>query len=132
MEKDPEDVRYNFIRWLTNGIGTAIGPSRVNPQTGEILDADVVLTDGWIRAYWFQYNNLLPQVAIEGFGPETLAWLDENPQWDPRVQMAAPEQREYIIAQREARGPLPYGGHPAMHAPSTARHSTRRCASRGP
>lgn len=114
MEKDPEDVRYNFIRWLTNGIGTAIGPSRVNPQTGEILDADVVLTDGWIRAYWFQYNDLLPQVAIEGFGPETLAWLDENPQWDPRVQMAAPEQREYIIAQREARGALPYGGHPAM------------------
>ncbi|MFI4917086.1 MAG: zinc-dependent metalloprotease [Phycisphaerales bacterium JB060] len=114
MEKDPEDVRYNFIRWLTNGIGTAIGPSRVNPETGEILDADVVLTDGWIRAYWFQYNDLLPQVAIEGFGPETLAWLDKNPQWDPRVQMAAPEQRDYLIAQREARGPLPYGGHPAM------------------
>ncbi len=114
MDKDPEDVRYNFIRWLTNGIGTAIGPSRVNPETGEILDADVVLTDGWIRAYWFQYNDLLPQVAMEGFGPETLAWLDENPQWDPRVQMAAPEQRDFIIAQREARGPLPYGGHPAM------------------
>ncbi len=114
MEKDPEDVRYNFIRWLTNGIGTAIGPSRVNPETGEILDADVVLTDGWIRAYWFQYNDLLPQVAMEGFGPETLAWLDENPQWDPRVQMAAPEQRDFIIAQREARGPLPFGGHPAM------------------
>jgi hypothetical protein len=114
MEKDPEDVRYNFIRWLTNGIGTAIGPSRVNPETGEILDADVVLTDGWIRAYWFQYNDLLPQVAIEGFGPETLAWLDENPQWDPRVQMAPPEQRDFIVAQREARGPLPYGGHPAM------------------
>jgi hypothetical protein len=51
---------------------------------------------------------------MEGFGPETLAWLDENPQWDPRVQMAAPEQREFIIAQREARGALPYGGHPAM------------------
>lgn len=114
MEKDPEDVRYNFIRWLTNGIGTAIGPSRVNPETGEILDADVVLTDGWIRAYWFRYNDLLPEVAMEGFGPETLAWLDENPQWDPRVQMAAPEQRDFIIAQREARGPLPYGGHPAM------------------
>jgi hypothetical protein len=29
MEKDPEDVRYNFVRWLNNDIGTAIGPSRV-------------------------------------------------------------------------------------------------------
>ena len=25
MEKDPEDVRYNFIRWLNNDISTAIG-----------------------------------------------------------------------------------------------------------
>jgi hypothetical protein len=50
MDKDPEDVRYNFIRWLNNDISTAIGPSRANPLTGQILDADVVLTDGWIRA----------------------------------------------------------------------------------
>ena len=114
MEKDPEDVRYNFIRWLTNGIGTAIGPSRVNPETGEILDADVVLTDGWIRAYWFQYNDLLPEVAMEGFGPETYAWLSANPDWDPRVLLAPPERRDFIIAQRAAQGPMPYGGHPAM------------------
>ncbi|MEM9701263.1 MAG: DUF5117 domain-containing protein, partial [Planctomycetota bacterium] len=26
MDKDPEDVRYNFVRWLNNDIGTAIGP----------------------------------------------------------------------------------------------------------
>jgi len=116
MEKDPEDVRYNFIRWLTNGIGTAIGPSRVNPETGEILDADVVLTDGWIRAYWFRYNELLPDVAMEGFGPETLAWLDSNPQWDPRIQLAPPAQREYLVAQREERGAQAFGGHPAMQA----------------
>lgn len=46
MEKDPEDVRYNFIRWLNNNVGTAIGPSRVDPLTGQILDADIILTDG--------------------------------------------------------------------------------------
>ncbi|MEK7994664.1 MAG: DUF5117 domain-containing protein [Planctomycetota bacterium] len=51
MEKDPEDVRYNFIRWLSNNMGLAIGPSRVHPETGQILDADVILTDGWIR-HW--------------------------------------------------------------------------------
>ena len=47
MDKDPEDVRFNFIRWLNNDISTAIGPSRVHPETGQILDADIVLTDGW-------------------------------------------------------------------------------------
>jgi hypothetical protein len=31
MDKDPEDVRYNFIRWLNNDVSTAIGPSRVHP-----------------------------------------------------------------------------------------------------
>ena len=37
MDKDPEDVRYNFIRWLNNDVATAIGPSRIDPTTGEIL-----------------------------------------------------------------------------------------------
>ena len=113
MEKDPEDVRYNFIRWLNNDIGTAIGPSRVNPMTGEILDADIVLTDGWIRAFWKDYFQELPKIALEGFSPETLAWLDLNPQWDPRIRMAPPADRDLLIAQRAMRGPQALGGHPA-------------------
>ena len=62
MELDPEDVRYNFIRWLNNDIGTAIGPSRVNPMTGEILDADIILTDGWIRHFDVQFNRIMPKL----------------------------------------------------------------------
>ena len=69
MEKDPEDARYNFVRWLNNDVGTAIGPSRVNPLTGQILDADIILTDGWIRHYWKQFNDVLPEIAMEGFCP---------------------------------------------------------------
>ncbi len=76
MEKDPEDVRYNFIRWLNNDVGTAIGPSRVHPSTGEILDADVILTDGWIRHFNFNYEDLMPKLAMEGAsaGDARLAW----------------------------------------------------------
>ncbi len=40
---DPEDIRYNTIRWSPANLGFAIGPSRVNPMTGEILDADIVI-----------------------------------------------------------------------------------------
>lgn len=119
MEKDPEDVRYNFIRWLSNDIGTAIGPSRVNPETGQILDADVVLTDGWIRHFWYQYNELLPDVAMESFTPETLAWLNRNPEWDPRLRLAPPAQRDYLFAQRASGGILPYGGHAIAAADPT-------------
>ncbi len=119
MDKDPEDRRYNFVRWLSNDIGTAIGPSRVDPRTGQILDADVVLTDGWIRAFWFRFNELMPQLAMEGMSPETLSWLNQHPSWDPRVRLAAPEDRDYMLAQRARRGVLPYGGHAAAAADPT-------------
>lgn len=112
MDKDPEDVRYNFVRWLSNDQGTAIGPSRVNPNTGEILDADIILTDGWIRHFWVQFNEVMPELAMEGFTPETMSWLDKNPQWDPRVRLADPAKRDSILAQRARRGVLAYGGHP--------------------
>ena len=111
MEKDPEDARYNFIRWLNNDVGTAIGPSRVNPLTGQILDADIIMTDGWIRHYWKQFNEILPEIAMEGFAPETLAWLKDHPDWDPRVRLAHPSQRGSIRAQLAALGAEAYGGH---------------------
>lgn len=103
MDKDPEDVRYNFIRWLNNDISTAIGPHRANPLTGQILDADVVLTDGWIRAYWGWYNEQAPEMAIEGMSAETLTWLEKYPQWDPRLLLSSPQQREKILAARNLR-----------------------------
>jgi hypothetical protein len=110
MEKDPEDVRYNFIRWLNNNAGTAIGPSRVNPLTGEILDADIVLTDGWIRHFWRQYNEVLPQLAMEGYSPETLSWLKRHPNWDPRLRLAPPAARQEIMERIMKDGPEVHAG----------------------
>ncbi len=103
MDKDPEDVRYNFIRWISNDIATAIGPSRVNPMTGEILDADVVLTDGWIRVFTYRWEDMLSNLATEGLGPDTLAWLEENPSWDPRLRLATPAGRDQIMNERRMR-----------------------------
>lgn len=118
MDKDPEDVQYNFVRWLNNDVGTAIGPSRVHPLTGQILDADIILTDGWIRHYRKQFSETLPKIAMEGYGPDTLAWLAEHPEWDPRIRLAPPSMRQVIgrkIAQSAA---LPYAGHPLFSANS--------------
>lgn len=108
MEKDPEDVRYNFIRWLNNDVGTAIGPSRVHPSTGQILDADIVLTDGWIRHFNFNYEDLMPKLAMEGFSPETLSWLSQHPRWDPRIRLSPPEKANYLRAEfaRQAQQPM--------------------------
>ena len=99
MDKDPEDVRYNFVRWLNNNISTAIGPSRVNPKTGEILDADIILTDGWIRTFNYQFANIMPKLLLEGASEEELAWYVQHPNWDPRVRMANPSEREFVMQQ---------------------------------
>ncbi len=115
MEKDPEDVRYNFIRWLSNNMGLAIGPSRVHPETGQILDADVILTDGWIRHWWTTYHEIMPEIAMEGINPETLAWLQDHPNWDPRVRLTPPAQREFVKQELASLGHQPYGGHPMTH-----------------
>jgi len=118
MEKDPEDVRYNFIRWLSNNVGVAIGPSRIHPETGQILDADVILTDGWIRHFWTTYKEIMPEIAMEGMGPETLAWLQDHPNWDPRIRLAPPAQRGHLREELAKQGHLPYGGHPITRVDS--------------
>jgi len=112
MDLDPEDVQYNFIRWLNNDVGTAIGPSRVHPMTGEILDADVVLTDGWIRHFNFQFHDMMPELAMEGMSTETLAWLGSHPNWDPRVRLAPADNRSHLQSLYAMQSQMPYAGHP--------------------
>jgi hypothetical protein len=54
---DPEDVRYNTFRWITAGAGFAMGPSRVNPMTGQILDADIIFDADFLQSWKHQYET---------------------------------------------------------------------------
>ncbi|MBN2021207.1 MAG: zinc-dependent metalloprotease [Pirellulales bacterium] len=54
---DPEDINYNTFRWITAGVKFAQGPSRVNPTTGQILDADVIFD-----ADFFDYPRNLIEI----------------------------------------------------------------------
>ena len=42
---DPADIRYNVIRWVASAQPSygAIGPSFVNPRTGQILGSDIIV-----------------------------------------------------------------------------------------
>jgi hypothetical protein len=62
---DPEDMNYNTFRWITTGAGFAMGPSRANPLTGEILDADIIFDADMVRM-WKQEAKLLTAPGSAG------------------------------------------------------------------
>ena len=58
-EWDPEDATKNTIRWTAAyNMGFAIGPSRVNPLTGEILDADILIDANFVRYFEQNYRMM--------------------------------------------------------------------------
>jgi len=68
---DPEDVNYNTFRWITAGASFAMGPSRVNPRTGQILDADIIFDADFLRFWRREYETFTPQsiALLTGAGP---------------------------------------------------------------
>ncbi|KAF3885129.1 MULTISPECIES: zinc-dependent metalloprotease [Nostocales] len=59
-EWHPADVRYNTIRWFNSlDAGFARGPVRVNPFTGEILDADIIVDASMVRSIQQEYRALM-------------------------------------------------------------------------
>jgi hypothetical protein len=63
-----EDIRYATLRWNTSdepGYG-AIGPSVVDPRTGEVLDADILFEANMLLGDKEQYREMVePRTAID-------------------------------------------------------------------
>jgi hypothetical protein len=75
---DPADVRYNTIRWSNSFESwfAAIGPNRVNPLTGQILDADIIVDGSVVRSMKQGFRTFVePRSATE----KSLLWrIAEN------------------------------------------------------
>jgi hypothetical protein len=86
---DPEDVRYSTIRWITSSEPSfgAIGPSRVDPRTGEILDADILFEASIVQRRWRIYRDLVggPSAIAEGVVPQ----LHDSPFLEPEYRCDA-------------------------------------------
>lgn len=83
---DPEDARYNFIRWIVTGRPFAMGPSRADPRTGQILDADIIFDDSMLRLQVDDFDVFGPKGTASQNGPELLQFIDENPSFAPMGQ----------------------------------------------
>lgn len=78
------DIRYNVLRWTSSPEPPfgGYGPSFVNPRTGEILGADIMLE--WI----FITNRLRSQRVFDKAGLEWLMELDAQDYQDPHACQA--------------------------------------------
>ncbi len=67
-DADPDDIRFPTLRWNTSEQAgySAIGPSTVDPRTGEILDANQLYEAQMILGFRSGWRNLVdPQTAFE-------------------------------------------------------------------
>ncbi len=61
---DPADVRYNTIRWFVQpGSAYAVGPSRANPFTGELYDADIRVSADFVKAFYREFDEFVTPVT---------------------------------------------------------------------
>jgi hypothetical protein len=80
VDWDPADIRYNVIRWVSSAQPTygAIGPSFVNPKTGQIIGADITIE-------WF--SGSASPILDELFKGSTATGNLQYPGMDPQHEV---------------------------------------------
>jgi len=72
-----EDIRYSTVRWTAaHQMGYAIGPSQTDPRTGEILNADILISSSFVSGWQQTYSRLTPDAHPNG---EAAAHLPVQP-----------------------------------------------------
>ena len=73
---DPADVRYNTVRWIVQpGSGYAVGPSRANPYTGQLYDADIRISADFVRGFYREFDEFVGPVTKEELSD---LWSENN------------------------------------------------------
>jgi Met-zincin len=86
---DAADVRFASLRWIVApNAGFAQGPSRIDPYTGQIFDADIRFSADMLRGVRREYDELVGPVALPSaaaLAPETAAMLRTLSGWTPTL-----------------------------------------------
>ena len=60
-----EDARYSTIIWTAaHSMGYAIGPSQTDPRTGEILNADILISSTFVTGWNQEYQEFIGEEGI--------------------------------------------------------------------
>ena len=92
----PGDARYNTIRWIVQpGAGYAVGPSRANPYTGELYDADIRISADFTRAFYREFDEFVSPVIDDN--PAAL-WEEEDKHNYHKCDYAENLQNQMILS----------------------------------
>lgn len=99
---DAENINYNTFRWITTSTPFAMGPSRWDPRTGRILDADILFDESMVRYYkqsYLQRVGLPQSIALLREGHQQ-AWFKLYASTVPDLSDIAPALRRFIEQQK--------------------------------
>jgi hypothetical protein len=81
---DPEDVRYNVVRWTPSGRQNAMGPAVIDPRSGEVISSHAI--------FWHDVLRLAETWYFTQVGP-----LDPRAQKLPLPEDITGEMLRYIV-----------------------------------
>ena len=81
---DPEDVRYNVVRWTPSGRQNAMGPAVIDPRSGEVISSHAI--------FWHDVLRLAETWYFTQVGP-----LDPRAQKLPLPEEITGEMLRYIV-----------------------------------
>ncbi|HEX7951916.1 MAG TPA: zinc-dependent metalloprotease, partial [Burkholderiales bacterium] len=81
---DPEDVRYNVVRWTPSGRQNAMGPAVIDPRSGEVISSHAI--------FWHDVLRLAETWYFTQVGP-----LDPRAQKLPLPEDITGELLRYIV-----------------------------------
>ena len=71
----PEDVRYSVVRYVASTTRNAVGPSVVDPRTGEIIESDIIWYHNHLRSY---RNRFMIEAGAQNPNARTLDTPEEE------------------------------------------------------
>jgi hypothetical protein len=112
---DPGDVRYSTIRWFAGypDPGFAQGPSRTDPMTGQIYDADIRFSESMTRFFRREVNEAIYPLASPMEYTPTRAfvapWSVKNASYQCDFAQGAVRDAEFAVDLLISRGMDPNG-----------------------
>jgi hypothetical protein len=82
---DPEDVRFNVVRWTPSGRQNAMGPAVVDPRSGEVISSHAI--------FWHDVLKLVETWYFTQVGP-----LDPKAQKLPLPDEVIGEMLRYVVS----------------------------------